>query len=169
VSTAGDLHVFVACASWAFAVPTSAVDRLIAASDTALRPCDRPGSPAHLGTLPEPPGYSAWDLGALLGLRPESESWILCRVPGASGELRIALRSGVCLSVGSLPQDSLSLLPETMSFVRSGFARAAFATPRRRGGQALSPLGLVLDLSRLFLEEERGVARRDLESAGSTA
>jgi hypothetical protein len=57
-----------------------------------------------------------------------------------------------------------------MSFVRSGFARAAFATPpRSRGRYPLSPLGLVLDLACLFAADEALVAMRDLEGESSGA
>jgi hypothetical protein len=160
----------VACGSWAFALSTSAVDRLIAVPDASCRPGDRPGPPGHLGSLPEPPGYSAWDLGALLGLGPQPESWILCRVPSAFGELRVALRAGACLSVGALPPALLSPLPRAMSFARSGLARAAFAmSARSRGRHALASLGLVLDLRYLFTAEEALVALGDLESEGPSS
>jgi hypothetical protein len=156
----------VACGPWAIAFPAESVDRLLSAGEALPSPPPdlAEASPAHLGRLAEGPGYSAWDLGVLLGVGPQSESWVLGRVPGPGGELRLAFRTGSCLSVAPLPAGLVSPLPPTLSLVRPGLFAGAFAIPSLpRGQSGLCPLGLVLDLSLLLVGDEPLAALRDLD------
>jgi hypothetical protein len=166
------LQVFVACAPWVIALPTASVERLLLAEEAQLQTVAVVSEvSAHLGLLTSGRiAYSAWDLGTLLDLGAQSEAWVLLRIPRPHGPLALALRTGACLSTGPLPSASLAVLPSTLASARPGVLSAAFQVPnvgRSHAGSA--PVGLALDLSRLWTEEELVAAEEALRAHGMNA
>lgn len=156
----GALHLFVACGPWVLALRADAVERLVLPEEARLldlAPSD--GPPASLGRL-EAGGlaYAAFDLGLLLGLAAQSEAWVLLSLCRPAGPLPLALRTGACLSVASLPEPR-SALPEAVMRTRAGLFTSAFRPTRLRHGRGESAAaGLVLDLTRLLSDEEAAFA-----------
>jgi hypothetical protein len=159
---AAGLHLFVACGPFAVALDADHVERLLLPDEPCLVDSDPvPWPPARLGLLEaggEP--RTAWDLGLLLGLPAQDAAWVLLRGNGAASGS--ALRTGPCLSVGPLPASGMVPLPAALCRSRPGVFRAAFAA-RPHGRRLLGPVGLVLDLGRLWSDEEKAYAASLLE------
>jgi hypothetical protein len=166
------LQVFVACAPWVIALPTASVERLLLAEEAPLQSIvPTSEAPAHLGLLASGRVvYSAWDLGTLLDLSAQSEAWVLLRIPRPGGPLPIALRTGACLSTGPLPASSLAILPSTLASERPGVLSAAFQVPNAgRSHPGAAPVGLALELTRLWSEAELVAAEEALRARDTDA
>jgi hypothetical protein len=156
------LHLFVACGPFVVAIDANRVERLLLRDEPCLVDSDPvPRATARLGLL-EAGGdpRTAWDLGLLLGLLPQDAAWVLLR--GEGSVARCALRTGACLSVAPLPATGIVPLPASLCRSRPGVFRSAFAAPQY-GRHVLGPVGLVLDLERLWSEEETAYANALLE------
>jgi hypothetical protein len=163
------LRLFVRCAPWIVAFRAEGVERLLLPQEGQLFDVDlRPGPPASLGVL-EVGGrhYSAWDLGALLGLSPKTEAFVLVRSAPDEGLPPLALRTGACLSVAPLPPRSLEPLPPAFFRSRPGAVAAAFsASALQREGDGLGTMGLALELGPLWSEAEFAHAEAVVRAAG---
>lgn len=140
------------------AVPTRAIDRLVAAADATLLPnrSEKALHPALLGTLQlDDERYAAWDLGSLLKLPSEELAWVLLRVELPDGELWLAFRLGRCSAVKKIPIDAR--LPPALFHRRGPAFTGAFALPEAHA--ELSPVGLVCEPAALLEEPELQLAR----------
>jgi hypothetical protein len=169
---ASELWLFTICDPWAFALPADRVERLMPVEEGRLVDVDpRSSPPASLGVLVAGGRYhSAWDLGLLLGLPPQSAAWVLLELSGQGVPLPLALRTGPCLSVGRLPAVGTHPLPPALCSTRRGLIAAAFRAPAAgRGRRDLSPVGLALALEPLLFDDEKTHALSVLLAAEAEA
>ena len=149
------------------ALPTANVERLLLPDEGRLHSREAGlGASAAVGVLVSgSTAYSAWDLGLLLDLPAQSEAWVLLRLVRPQGPLPLALRAGPCLSTGPLPDASLVVLPTTIARDRVGVLSAAFPAPATsRARSSAAPVGLALDLARLWTEAELAAAEEALRA-----
>ncbi len=117
--------------------------------------------------------YLQWDIGEILGHKPERGSIVLLHVRTASGDtLPIALCVGKCLAVGPLPRRGLSALPTKLTQSRQGSFDVAFDHTRVQGVTRKTQGGLRVNLEHLWsareIQQMQGVLRNDaLVGAGS--
>jgi len=162
-----ELVVVVGCHGLVCTLPVRHVDRLTLREEVeAVRP--GPGKrsrEAAAQQLVASAGqvYAAWNLGTLLGLPPLSVAWVLLRVPSPAGPVAIALRTGPCLMVQLAPP--AVPLPPGVARARPGAISSAFATASLPGNRLESPLGLCLDLQRLWSEAELEASRAAVAAA----
>ena len=149
------LQLFALCTPFVVAVAADAVDRLLLPHEVRLVPAPGLAPPASLGTLAVAGiRYSAWDLGALLGLPSQDGAFVLVR-PRAEGHPPMALRTGPCLSVAPLQPDGLAPLSPGLFRARRGAFTSAFgAVGLRAGREDVAPIGLALDITRLWSPDE---------------
>lgn len=151
-----ELVVVVGCHGLVCTVPVRLIDRLALREEVEpVRP--GPGKrsrEAAAQQLVTAAGeiYAAWNLGTMLGLPPLSAAWVLLRIPSPAGPVAIALRTGPCLMVQLAPP--AVPLPPRVVRARAGAISSAFATASLPGKRLESPLGLCLDLQRLWSEAE---------------
>jgi hypothetical protein len=146
------LGVFVRAHHMVIGFAAEHVVRLVLPNEVRER---RPGSPGLVEAGGE--NYAAWDLGALLGLPLLDAAWVLARLPRPGGMARVALRTGPCVVVTTLPEVT-PLPPGAQVSRRAGFV-GGFATGAAWGDAAF---GLVVDLPRLL-----GARELDAISAGA--
>ncbi len=162
------VFLFVRCHDWFFAVDASLIERIVLPEEvrqlSATASRDVPG---NLGlVMAGSCTYSAWDMGELFGQRPLQRAWLLIRQPQPGGDLPLALRTGTCLSVGTLAKGQETPIPGGIFRSRSHAILSAFPSSvvrSRRGSR--SPVGLRFSLQRLWTEQELRVARWALEQA----
>jgi hypothetical protein len=133
----GGLRLLVQCHDWVLALAAECVDRVAARADLPAPRAPRvAGLPAALGRVTpraEDVPHAAWDLGRLLGLGDVAGGWVLMRLPLDGRRLPVALRTGACIGVHTLPGTAVRPLPI-----------AAFRADRRAaigGAVALDRLG----------------------------
>ena len=136
-----ELAVIVRCHDVACAIPTRWVERLVLPEDVAVF---GPNVAVANGKR-----YASWDLGELLGLAPLHGAWVLVRLPGDAGEIPLALRTGPCLGVQTLPR-RVDLSPR-LFISRPGAVAGVFASTAAFQGALC---GLEIDLSRLWTPTE---------------
>ncbi len=92
--------VLVGCNPHVIAISTCHVERLVLASEAP--------QPELVGNSPIPiikigkKVYAAWDLGELLELEPQKETWVLLQNTGLTSFSSVALRTGPCLAIRNL-------------------------------------------------------------------
>jgi hypothetical protein len=157
IASATGLRVFVACDPWLFALQAELVERLLLPDQALLDEEHFLDKNPSLGMLRVGgSAYPAWDLGLLLGLSRQSDAWVLLRLPSTPEPLPLALRTGPCLSAALLPETALRPLPAALSRERPGLVTGAFSTARLRlVGRRVGPVGLGLDVTRLWSDRER--------------
>ena len=170
-----EIRLFVACHEWVIALDTIAIDRILPASVDGFQDCGagvpptspglQAGSPHHNGfvgtlridnrTLP------AWDLGRILGCGDLDGAWVVVRPPESAAlksnvrsddspdDRRIAIRTGACLSVGTLPESAVQALPSGIFSVpdRRSFSGAFVTKAHVPNARNAMFAGLVFDLS----------------------
>lgn len=173
-----DTFMVVDCAGWLVGFASLALSRAVLAAEVRVVPSrfdqSAPGEKRRVPPVIVIDGveWAAWDLGLLLGLQRTAHSWILFELASAGRTLKIALRTGPCLSVSTI--EKRSALPPGMFVKRKGAVVAAFlasdasnlsATHANRAGIVVDPAKLwtplELDSSALAL----GAADKDPSSA----
>ncbi len=165
-----EIRLFVACHEWVIALDTIAIDRILPASADGFEDCGAGSRPAstesqagsRVGTLRiGNRALPAWDLGRVLGCGDLDGAWVIVRPPEAAApkgsarpedkadDRRIAIRTGACLSVGTLPDSAVHALPPGIfSAPERPLFSGAFVTkahvPNSKGAMFA---GLVFDLS----------------------
>jgi len=160
-----ELCVVLACHDLVCALPARWVDRLVLPAEVASVATSADAAVALV--LAGERQLAAWNLGTLLGLPPLGTAWVLLRIPFRGSELPIALHTGACLVVQPLPP-ALALPPGAFR-ARPHAISGAFASTRVRGRAPASPVGLWIDPSRLFTDDELAAAASALGASASGA
>jgi hypothetical protein len=163
---ATELAVVVGCHGLVCTLPVRHVERLLRRDEVeAVRLPRRPGAaplPQVVAAADEP--FAAWNLGTMLELPPLTSAWVLLRVPMPTGDpVPIALRTGACLMVQSIPPSVP--LPAGVARSRGAGLAGAFATAGLRGKRLDARLGLCLDPLRLWTAAELESSRAAVEAA----
>ena len=155
-----ELGVVVRAHDLVVAIPARHVVRLVLPDEITVL---REGAPG----LVEAEGgetFAAWDLGEILGRESLDAAWVLARVPRpGAADLKIALRTGACVVVETLP-DALAL-PSALLATRARAFPAAFPARANHGGALY---GLVLDLPRLLSPAEVLACAPETRGAGAS-
>lgn len=112
-------------------------------------------APAHVGrgTVGDSP-CSLWDLGVLLGARPQSRAVIALERPGGV----VALRCGEILAVETVATAHRLEVPSGLSTVRPGLFKAALVL---RADSERPELGWLLRVSAMLTRDEIRTIQRD--------
>jgi hypothetical protein len=151
-----ELCVVTACHGLVCALPAKWVERLVLPAEVAAVAATTAAPLVLVGERQ----YAAWNLGTLLELPPLADAWALLRVPHGGHDLPIALSMGTCLVVQRLPK--ATPLPAGAFRARAGALSGAFATVGVRGRATTAALGVWLDPSRLFSDDELAACARAL-------
>ena len=144
------------CGPWAIGIPVAQLARVAPAEAPEGPITGTPGPGGWLGVV-RISGLvlAAWDLWRRWNLAPSLGGWILARRQG----LGVALRVDRCLQ---LAQAATAPLPPALNVV--GMGASGFATEQLTGlthgwDAQLAPIGLRLDLPRLWTPQELANAR----------
>jgi hypothetical protein len=155
-----ELCVVTTCHALVCALPARWVERLVLPREVAKVATTSDVALVLVGER----RYGAWNLGALLGVAPLHDAWVLLRVPHRGSELPIALNTGTCLVVQGLPPSTP--LPPGAFRARRGAIAGAFGTAGVRGRATPAALGLWLDPAHLFTDEELTASAAALAAGG---
>jgi hypothetical protein len=147
------------CGAWAVGIPVAQLAR--------VAPAEAPtGAPGEPGVLPAESGWlgvlrfgglvlAAWDLGRRWHRAPARGGWILARRQG----LGVALRVDRCLQLAQAATAPLPPALATPGAGTCGFATAPLSGLTSGWDADLAPIGLRLDLGRLWSPPELAAAR----------
>jgi hypothetical protein len=150
------------CGPWAIGVPVAQLARVAPAEAPAAPPVGTPGAGGWLGVV-RISGLvlAAWDLGRRWNLAPALGGWILARRQG----LGVALRVDRCLQLSHVPTAPLPAGLGALTGGASGFATANLPGMAADWDAHLAPVGLRLDLPRLWTAHELAAARAAVGAA----
>ena len=151
------LAVIVQCHGVACALPTRFVSRLVLPEQVVTI---SGSSLVYVHGSSKP--YIAWDLGERLGMARVDAAWVLLEVPHRNEVLPIALRTGPCCVVESLPPPIP--LPAALFTQRPRAIAGVFATNEKHGDAVY---GLVIDVEHLWSPSELVATSAVLGGRGS--
>lgn len=160
-AAASGLCLLVRCHDWVVALAADRVERVAARADLpsprAHRVAEAPAALGGLTPRAEDVPHAAWDLGRLLGLGDVAGGWVLLRLPFDGRRLPVALRTGACLGVHTVPPHALRPVP-----------LAAFAAERRAALSGVVDLGGLAGVAAgeeiaLGIRSDRLLTRAELE------
>lgn len=158
--------MLVECNGWVFAFASLQLVRVVL--DSEVRVVAAPGAnpTRRLPPLALIAGqqWSAWDLGLLFGLPRVKQAWSLFEVAHGTGRLKMALRTGRCLAVAALPNRS-PLPPGMFRRRREAVSSAFIMDESMRAASGLMPVGLAIDVQRLWTASELALAEETLASS----
>lgn len=93
--------------------------------------------------------HMAWDLGERLGMSRVDAAWVLLELPHRGDTLSMALRTGTCLTIDSLPPPIP--LPPSLFAHRAHAIAGLFHTNAKHGG---ATFGIVVDVEHLWSPSE---------------
>lgn len=165
--------LFFRCHEWPLALDVKWVERIVAPESVRLTPVNVPeecrgcmGMAAYGDKT-----YSAWDLGLMLGLKPANQAWILLNLPYGKQTVALALRTGVCISVGAMAGlVTLPLPGGAMKYRKTAFS-SIFQAGAMASSKQIHAAGMKLELENLWSSEEIAFADRCMRgsSAGRDA
>lgn len=153
-----ELCIVVGCHTFACAIPTRYVLRLVLNEDVNVVP----GSGGRIVTSGGE-HYAASNLGELLELAPLADAWVLLHMPTPRGPVPIALRTGPCLVVREVGVEAP--LPNGLFKRRGDAVFGAFVAGAVRGFAENTLYGLVLNLGKLWSDAELEALRSTLAQA----
>jgi hypothetical protein len=166
-----ELCLYLDCAPYLLAVETRWVERLLLAEEVLVTEPD--GSeiaadrPLRGDAIVRAGGaaFAAWDLDALLEVKAGRRAWVLMQLPAAPRAAAVALRTGPCLFVRELKASVA--LPPGLFRSRTHAITHAFAAADVKAGAAAAPVGIQLDPTRLFSNDELDRAQSTLTKASA--
>jgi hypothetical protein len=143
-------YVIYQCEAHMLASSTDEIDRLLLKDEASVESTAEGVVLRERGVV-----YAAWNLGAMLGMRPSAGAFLLLGL-GAGRQVRLALEVDACLLV--TPLAAYSEIPSAVFARRPRAVRAAF---RRSAAMPNVPcgIGFVLDPHHLWTDEELSRSR----------